>query len=241
MRILVLCLSLLCVSQDSLAQAPDFTAARERMVETVEALGKRIPLPSGPEQIDRSILAVMREVPRHELVPEDVRDQAYQDRPLPIGYGQTISQPYIVALMTHLARPAKDHVVLEVGTGSGYQAAVLSPLVAKVFSIEIVEPLAARAADRLRALGFQNVTVRHGDGYKGWPEHGPFDSIVVTAGANHIPQPLLDQLKRGGRMVIPIGSASLAQNLTIVEKDERGNAHTRTLLPVRFVPLTGDR
>jgi protein-L-isoaspartate(D-aspartate) O-methyltransferase len=117
------------------------------MVETVEALGKRIPLPSGPEQIDRSILAVMREVPRHELVPEDVRDQAYQDRPLPIGYGQTISQPYIVALMTHLARPAKDHVVLEVGTGSGYQAAVLSPLVAKVFSIEIVEPLAARAAD----------------------------------------------------------------------------------------------
>jgi protein-L-isoaspartate(D-aspartate) O-methyltransferase len=211
------------------------------MVETVEALGKRIPLPSGPEQIDRSILAVMREVPRHELVPEDVRDQAYQDRPLPIGYGQTISQPYIVALMTHLARPAKDHVVLEVGTGSGYQAAVLSPLVAKVFSIEIVEPLAARAADRLRALGFQNVTVRHGDGYKGWPEHGPFDSIVVTAGANHIPQPLLDQLKRGGRMVIPIGSASLAQNLTIVEKDERGNAHTRTLLPVRFVPLTGDR
>jgi protein-L-isoaspartate(D-aspartate) O-methyltransferase len=211
------------------------------MVETVEALGKRIPLPSGPEQIDRSILAVMREVPRHELVPEDVRDQAYQDRPLPIGYGQTISQPYIVALMTHLARPAKDHVVLEVGTGSGYQAAVLSPLVAKVFSIEIVEPLAARAADRLRALGFQNVTVRHGDGYKGWPEHGPFDSIVVTAGANHVPQPLLDQLKRGGRMVIPIGSASLAQNLTIVEKDERGNAHTRTLLPVRFVPLTGDR
>jgi protein-L-isoaspartate(D-aspartate) O-methyltransferase len=211
------------------------------MVETVEALGKRIPLPSGPEQIDRSILAVMREVPRHELVPEDVRDQAYQDRPLPIGYGQTISQPYIVALMTHLARPAKDHVVLEVGTGSGYQAAVLSPLVAKVFSIEIVEPLAARAADRLRALGFQNVTVRHGDGYKGWPEHGPFDSIVVTAGANYVPQPLLDQLKRGGRMVIPIGSASLAQNLTIVEKDERGNAHTRTLLPVRFVPLTGDR
>ena len=241
MRILVLCLSLLCVSQDSLAQAPDFTAARERMVETVEALGKRIPLPSGPEEINPSILAAMREMPRHELVPADVRDQAYEDRPLPIGYGQTISQPYIVALMTHLVRPAKDHVVLEVGTGSGYQAAVLSPLVAKVFSIEIVEPLALQAADRLRALGFQNVTVRHGDGYKGWPEHGPFDSIVVTAGASHVPQPLVDQLKPGGRMVIPVGGPSTTQHLTLVEKDRRGQVHTRTLLPVRFVPLTGSR
>ena len=210
------------------------------MVETIEALGRRIPLPSGPEEIDPSILAVMRQVPRHELVPADIRDQAYDDRPLPIGYGQTISQPYIVALMTHLARPAKHHVVLEVGTGSGYQAAVLSPLVARVFSIEIVEPLANRAADRLQELGFHNVSVRQGDGYKGWPEHGPFDSIVVTAGASHIPQPLIDQLKPGGRMVIPVGGPSTTQSLTLVEKDERGNAQTRTLLPVRFVPLTGD-
>ena len=222
------------------ASARDLTAARERMVETIETLGRRIPLPSGPEEIDRSILAVMRQVPRHELVPADIRDQAYEDRPLPIGYGQTISQPYIVALMTHLARPAKHHVVLEVGTGSGYQAAVLSPLVARVFSIEIVEPLANRAADRLRQLGFHNVSVRQGDGYKGWPEHGPFDSIVVTAGASHIPQPLIDQLKPGGRMVIPVGGPSTTQSLTLVEKDERGNAQTRTLLPVRFVPLTGD-
>src|SRR5687768_16040424 len=167
MRILLLSICLLLVGQEGPATARDFTAARERMVATIEALGKRIPLPSGPDEIDPSILAVMRQVPRHELVPADVRNQAYEDRPLPIGYGQTISQPYIVALMTHLARPAKHHVVLEVGTGSGYQAALLSPLVSKVFSIEIVEPLALQAADRLRALGFQNVSVRHGDGYKG--------------------------------------------------------------------------
>ena len=240
MRMVLLCLCMLSVCEVRQASARDLTAARERMVETVEALGRRIPLPSGPEEIDPSILAVMRQVPRHELVPADIRDQAYEDRPLPIGYGQTISQPYIVALMTHLARPAKHHVVLEVGTGSGYQAAVLSPLVARVFSIEIVEPLANRAADRLRQLGFHNVSVRQGDGYKGWPEHGPFDSIVVTAGASHIPQPLIDQLKPGGRMVIPVGGPSTTQSLTLVEKDERGNAQTRTLLPVRFVPLTGD-
>jgi protein-L-isoaspartate(D-aspartate) O-methyltransferase len=134
----------------------------------------------------------------------------------------------------------KHHVVLEVGTGSGYQAAVLSPLVAKVFSIEIVEPLALQAADRLRALGAQNVTVRHGDGYKGWHENGPFDSIVVTAGASHVPQPLVEQLKPGGRMVIPIGGASTTQHLTLVEKDQRGQVHTRTILPVRFVPLSND-
>ena len=241
MPIPLLFLALFWVCQEGLAQARDFTAARERMVETIQALGRTIPLPSGPEEINPSILAAMRQIPRHELVPADVRDQAYEDRPLPIGYGQTISQPYIVALMTHLARPAKDHVVLEVGTGSGYQAAVLSPLVAKVFSIEIVEPLALQAADRLRALGFQNVTVRHGDGYKGWPEHGPFDSIVVTAGASHVPQPLVYQLKPGGRMIIPVGGASTSQHLTLVEKDERGQVHTRTVLPVRFVPLTGNR
>ena len=241
MPIPLLFLALFLVSHEGLAQARDFTAPRERMVETIQGLGKRIPLPSGPEEINPSILAAMREIPRHELVPADVRDQAYEDRPLPIGYGQTISQPYIVALMTHLARPAKDHVVLEVGTGSGYQAAVLSPLVAKVFSIEIVEPLALQAADRIRALGFQNVTVRHGDGYKGWPEHGPFDSIVVTAGASHVPQPLVDQLKPGGRMVIPVGGPSTTQHLTLLEKDQGGQVHTRTLLPVRFVPLTGNR
>jgi protein-L-isoaspartate(D-aspartate) O-methyltransferase len=210
------------------------------MVQTIETLGKGVQLPLGRQEIDASILAAMRQVPRHELVPESVRNEAYEDRPLPIGHGQTISQPYIVALMTQLARPAKHHVVLEVGTGSGYQAAVLSPLVAKVFSIEIVEPLAKQAGDRLRALGFENVSVRHGDGYKGWPEHGPFDSIVVTAGASHVPAPLVEQLKPGGRMVIPVGGAAAVQYLTLIEKDEAGRVHTRSLLPVRFVPLTGE-
>ena len=242
-RILVVLLGALGICHGVPAKPSDsgqFTAARERMVESIQALAKTLPLPFGQEEIDPSILAVMRQVPRHELVPEDVRADAYEDRPLPIGYGQTISQPYIVALMTQLAKPAKHHVVLEVGTGSGYQAAVLSPLVARVFSIEIVEPLATRAAERLRALGFENVSVRHGDGYKGWPEHGPFDSIIVTAGASHIPVPLVDQLKPGGRMVIPVGGASMAQNLMLIEKDQEGVVRTYPLLPVRFVPLTGE-
>lgn len=242
-RMLVVLLGALSICHGALATPSDsghFTAERERMVETIQALAKTVPLPSGKQEIDPSILAVMRQVPRHELVPEDVRADAYQDRPLPIGFGQTISQPYIVALMTQLARPAKHHVVLEVGTGSGYQAAILSPLVEKVFSIEIIEPLATRAAERLRALGFKNVRVRHGDGYKGWPEHGPFDSIIVTAGASHVPAPLVDQLKPGGRMVIPVGGASMAQNLMLVEKDQNGATRTYPLLPVRFVPLTGE-
>ena len=239
-RSLAMLIGALCISHGGLAASRDFTVARDKMVETIEMLAKAVPLSSGKQEIDASILAAMRQVPRHELVPEDVRNEAYQDRPLPIGHGQTISQPYIVALMTQLARPTKDHVVLEVGTGSGYQAAVLSPLVAKVFSIEIVGPLATRAAERLRALGFENVSVRHGDGYKGWPEHGPFDSIIVTAGASHIPTPLVDQLKPGGRMVIPVGDSLMAQSLLLIEKDEMGRAHTRPLLPVRFVPLTGN-
>jgi protein-L-isoaspartate(D-aspartate) O-methyltransferase len=181
----------------------------------------------------------MRQVPRHELVPSEVRDSAYDNRPLPIGYGQTISQPYVVALMTDLVRPGKDDVVLEVGTGSGYQAAVLSRLVDRVYSIEIVDPLAKRAAEQLNALHFGNVTVRQGDGYFGWPEHGPFDAIVVTAAASHIPPPLVKQLKPGGRMVIPIGPPFMAQNLLLVEKDAQERVHSRVLLPVSFVPLAG--
>ena len=219
-----------------------FTAAREDMVRTIQALAKSVPLLGESGEIVPPVLDAMREVPRHELVPEDVRDGAYENRPLPIGRGQTISQPYIVALMTSLARPAKDHVVLEVGTGSGYQAAVLSRLVAHVYSIEIIEPLAKSAADRLKALGYQNITVRQGDGYKGWPEHGPFDAIVVTAAASHIPAPLIDQLKPGGRMVIPVGETFATQNLMLVEKGPDARTHTRrALLPVRFVPLTGEQ
>jgi protein-L-isoaspartate(D-aspartate) O-methyltransferase len=221
------------------AAESDFTAARQKMVDTIEALARGSAVPPGSPGIDSSVLAAMRQVSRHELVPEDVRGAAYENRPLPIGHGQTISQPYIVALMTDLARPDKDDVVLEIGTGSGYQAAVLSRLVGRVYSIEIVDPLAKRAAERLAMLRHDNVTVRQGDGYYGWPEHGPFDAIIVTAAASHIPPPLVNQLKPGGRMVIPVGPPFMIQNLMLVEKDQQARVHTRNLLPVRFVPLTG--
>jgi protein-L-isoaspartate(D-aspartate) O-methyltransferase len=237
-RILLTILSLLFVT--SAAADQHFAAAREEMVRTIQALAKTVPLPSASGEINPSVLNAMREVPRHELVPKDVRNAAYENRPLPIGHGQTISQPYIVALMTSLAKPAKNHVVLEVGTGSGYQAAVLSRLVAQVYSIELVEPLTRHAAERLKALGYDNVTIRQGDGYQGWAEHAPFDAIVVTAAASHIPPALIEQLKPGGRMVIPVGDRFSIQNLMLVDKDPDGRAHTsRAVLPVRFVPLVG--
>jgi protein-L-isoaspartate(D-aspartate) O-methyltransferase len=240
-RVFLTALSLLFITSASAER--HFTAAREDMVRTVHALAKTVPLSSAGGAIDPLVLDVMREVPRHEFVPEDVRNAAYEDRPLPIGHRQTISQPYIVALMTSLAKPAKSHVVLEVGTGSGYQAAVLSRLVGRVYSIELVKPLAQRAAERLNAHGYDNVTVRQGDGYKGWAEHAPFDAIVVTAAASHIPPALIEQLKPGGRMVIPVGERFSIQNLMLVDKDPDGRAHkSRAVLPVRFVPLvSGER
>jgi protein-L-isoaspartate(D-aspartate) O-methyltransferase len=185
------------------------------------------------------VLKAIRQVPRHLFVPPNLRDAAYEDRPLPIGDGQTISQPYIVALMTHLLDPEPSDVMLEVGTGSGYQAAVLSRLVGQVYSIEIVAPLAQTARERLHALGYHNVTVRQGDGYAGWPEHGPFDGIIVTAGAEHVPQPLVRQLKPGGRMVIPVGPRWREQELLLIEKRTDGRVHTRNMGAVSFVPLTG--
>jgi protein-L-isoaspartate(D-aspartate) O-methyltransferase len=221
------------------AAEPDYRIARQKMVDTIEGFATRLAAAQGTGGLTPSVLAIMRQVPRHEFVPAEVRAAAYDNRPLPIGYGQTISQPYIVALMTDLVRSDKDDVVLEVGTGSGYQAAVLSPLVSRVYSIEIVEALAKRATERLATLGYGNVTVRHGDGYHGWPEHSPFDAIIVTAAASHIPPPLVRQLKPGGRMVIPVGPPFMAQNLMLVEKDTREQVHTRTLVPVQFVPLTG--
>jgi protein-L-isoaspartate(D-aspartate) O-methyltransferase len=217
----------------------DHAAARERMVQIIAALAEQDTAPLGSGGIDASVLAAMRQVPRHEFVPDDLRDQAYANRPLPIGYGQTISQPYIVALMTDLLDPEKDDVVLEIGTGSGYQAAVLARLVDRVYTMEIVEPLAQQAAERLDALGNDNVVVRHGDGYHGWPEHAPYDGIVVTAAASHIPPPLVNQLKPDGRMIIPVGPPFMVQNLMLVEKDDQGRVHTRALLPVAFVPLVG--
>jgi len=186
-----------------------------------------------------AVLAAMRQVPREEFVPGDLIGQAYADSPLPIGHGQTISQPYIVAAMTELLRLDRDSVVLEVGTGSGYQAAVLSPIVRHVYTLEIIAPLATAAAERLARLGYDNVDVKEGDGYFGWPEKAPFDGIVVTAAASHIPPPLIDQLKPGGRLVIPVGPPLMVQHLMVVEKDEEGRITQRDVMPVRFVPLTG--
>jgi len=186
---------------------------------------------------DALVLDAMRRVPRHEFVPRHLADQAYQDGPLPIGHQQTISQPYIVALMTQLAHPRADSIALDVGTGSGYQAAVLAELCKEVYSIEIIEPLATSARQRLARLGYENVTVRCGDGYQGWAEHAPYDLIIVAAAPDHIPQPLVEQIKPGGYLVIPVGRHY--QTLCVVEKKADGTVQRRDVVPVTFVPMTG--
>lgn len=186
---------------------------------------------------DTATLRAMAVVPRHAFVPEELLGAAYDDRPLPIGHGQTISQPYIVAYMTELLEPREGMRVLEVGTGSGYQAAVLAEAGADVRTIEIFGALADAARERLRRLGYENVRVRHGDGFFGWPEEAPFDAIVVTAAAGFVPPPLLEQLRPGGRMIIPVGSIYGVQNLVQIDKPLSGPVRTRTLLPVRFVPF----
>lgn len=203
-------------------------AARERLVS--EQL-----VPQGIR--DSATLEAMRAVPRHEFVPEDQRARAYHDTPLPIGHGQTISQPAVVAFMTQAIRPRPGMRVLEVGTGSGYQAAVLAAAGAEVWTIEIFRELAEEAKARLARLGYDGVRVRHGDGYAGWPEAAPFDAIVVTAGADSIPPALLEQLAPGGRLVMPVGDPFVDQQLVLVEKDSTGRVAARGLLPVRFVPL----
>jgi len=206
----------------------EYTALRMRMVET-QIVRRGV--------VDSAVLAAMRTVPRHRFVPEKDRPYSYSDEPLPIGEGQTISQPYIVAYMTEAMELAPTDRVLEIGTGSGYQAAVLAEIVDSVFTIEIVKPLAERAESTLTELGYTNVLVRCGDGYRGWPEHAPFDGIIVTAAPDHVPQPLVDQLAVGGQMVIPVGSFS--QDLLIIRKTKEGVV-TDTTLPVRFVPMTGE-
>jgi protein-L-isoaspartate(D-aspartate) O-methyltransferase len=185
------------------------------------------------------VIDALGKVPRHEFVLPTRQHQAYENRPLPIGYGQTISQPYIVAIMTDLLQLEPGDKVLEIGTGSGYQAAVAAELAKKVYSIEIIERLGRKAKKRLKQLGYDNVKVRLGDGYYGWKEHAPYDAIIVTAAASHIPPPLVRQLKRGGRMIIPVGSRFATQQLVLVEKDDKGELRTRQLMPVTFVPLTG--
>ncbi len=186
---------------------------------------------------DPRIIRALREVPRHEFVPESEADQAYEDHPLPIGFRQTISQPYIVAFMTEALRLQPHERVLEIGTGSGYQAAILSRLASKVFTIEILDPLAQRAKDTLKKLGLTNVAVRTGDGYQGWPDEAPFDAIILTAAPWHVPQPLLNQLAIGGRLILPVGK--IAQTLRLIKRSQDG-WQEEELLPVAFVPMTGE-
>ena len=244
MRLLAILLSalfLLEVTHAAPSAAQDrHSAQRARMVAEIAALARETAGTTGRPNLSEAVMTVMGRVPRHRFVPPVQQAFAYKNRALPIGEGQTISQPFLVALMTDLLDPKPGDTVLEVGTGSGYQAAVLAELVAKVYTIEIVEPLGRRAMHLLQELGYRNVEVRIGDGYNGWPEAAPFDSIVVTAAPAEIPTPLIDQLKPGGRMVIP-GGASDLQYLLLVEKRPDGTITTRRTLPVRFVPFTRDR
>jgi len=192
---------------------------------------------TGRATLSQRVLNALKRVPRDAFVPETLQDAAYMDRPLPIGYAQTISQPYIVALMTDLLETRPTDVVLEIGTGSGYQAAVLAQLVSHVYSVEIIEVLASEAAQRLQRLGYHNVSVRCGDGYLGWPSHAPFDAIIVTAAAPRIPTALIAQLRPGGRMVIPVGSHHYRQDLRVIKKEMTGSVKEWSVLPVVFVPL----
>jgi protein-L-isoaspartate(D-aspartate) O-methyltransferase len=211
------------------APVADLASQRQRMV--MEQL-----MPRGIHE--ERVLAAMSKVPREQFVPADMRAASYTDGPLPIGHGQTISQPYIVAFMTEQLRLSSKDRVLEIGTGSGYQAAILAELVAEVYTIEIIEPLAKSAEATLARLGYKNVYVKVGDGYKGWPEHAPFDAIIVTCAPDKVPQPLTDQLKEGGRMIIPVGDR-FAQELYLLEK-KNGQLKQSAVLPVRFVPMAGE-
>ncbi len=207
---------------------PDYKAAREKMVTSqIKARGIQ----------DRFTLAAMRSVPRHQFVPEGLMASAYLDSPLPIGHGQTISQPYIVAFMTEIIKPQKDFKVLEIGTGSGYQAAVLAHIVNSVYTIEIIEALYMQAKKRLDELNYDNILIKNADGYYGWQEEGPFDAIVVTAAAEFVPPPLIEQLKDGGKMIIPVGTPFTTQQLLLVEK-KNGKIKTKSLMFVRFVTFT---
>lgn len=221
------------------ADDANYTAARAAMVEELWLYAQFVD-DSDETRISDAVMASMNAVKRHELVPSSERRYSYENRPLPIGYGQTISQPYIVALMTELIDVDADDVVLEVGTGSGYQAAILAELVDHVYSIEIIPALAIRAKQDLEHLGYKNITTKLGDGYFGWKAHAPFDAIVVTAAASHVPPPLIEQLKPGGRMVIPVGERFMTQTLLLLEKTEKGEVITRQFGAVRFVPLTGE-
>ena len=239
-RITVAAVALVIAAPAACAQS-GFDAQRARMVEEIIRNTQQTSAYTGRSSLDDEVMDAMLEVPRHEFVPAEMRGAAaYRNRPLPIGNGQTISQPYIVALMSDLANVGSDSIVLEIGTGSGYQAAVLAEIVEHVYTIEIIESLGQRAAETLDRLGYANVTVKVGDGYQGWPESAPFDAIVVTAAPEEVPEPLLQQLKPGGRLVIPVGSRGQTQSLQVLEKTDAGEIRTTDILPVRFVPFTRD-
>lgn len=212
---------------------------RQHMVRLIEQDVHQTSKYLDTEALDSKVLQAIGTVPRHKFVIPETLEEAYHNNPLPIGYGQTISQPYIVAIMTDLLKLSAGDTVLEIGTGSGYQAAVLSELVKQVYSIEIIAPLAEQASLRFKDLGYTNISTKIADGYYGWEEHAPFDAIIVTAAASHIPHALLEQLKPGGRMMIPVGSNFMTQQLLLITKDPDGQLQTRQILPVRFVPLTG--
>ena len=220
-----------------MSDADTYATARRRLVETIRSDARETRRWTGRAQFAERVLEAIGRVPRHQFVAEGDEVAAYVNRPRAIGHGQTISQPYIVALMTDMLDLAGDERVLEIGTGSGYQAAVLSELVARVYTIEIVEPLALQARKRLKALGYDNVEVRVGDGYAGWPEEAPFDAVMVTAAPERIPEALVHQLKPGGRMIVPIGRAHDRQTLTLVVKDRQGRTRVTDVLPVAFVPM----
>ncbi len=217
-----------------------YAQQRMEMIREIEADVVATRHYTGIARLDPRVKDALLKVPRHEFVPAELRHRAYDNRPQPIGDGQTISQPYIVALMTDLLKLDDHDVVLEVGTGSAYQAAVLAELAGRVYTIEIIESLGRSAAARLERLGYDNVEVRIGDGYRGWPEHAPYDAVIVTAAADEIPPPLIDQLKAGGRLVVPVATSPMAEQLMLLTKAKNGEIQTREILPVRFVPLTGD-
>jgi len=235
---LTLCLLATLASAPMEADAQDpYARERSRMVDEIALLTRETRLETGRAVLADRVRLAITKVPRHEFVPADQKVNAYQNRPLPIGHGQTISQPFVVALMTDIMEIKPTDKVLEVGTGSGYQAAVLAELAAAVYTIEIVEPLARQAAETLGNLGYRNVKTRVGDGYRGWAEHAPYDSIMVTAAPREVPKALVEQLKPGGKLVVPVGGQSGGQSLLILEKQPDGTTTRRTVMAVRFVPL----